>query len=65
MTLIYNNKVKEVFGVISENKLVITCHKGLKDGEEHRAIGRHFTFLVNQFGLDSHKGIGCKSTKIT
>ena len=62
VTLINDNKVKEVTRVLAKGVLLaIIRHKGLEDGEEDGTVGGNLAAFLHAAGCDAHQGILLKA----
>ena len=65
VALVYDDKVEEVFGVLSEVwRIVRAAHKGLEDGEEDAAVSGHTAVLGDTAWLDALHGIFLESAEV-
>ena len=65
MTLIDDNQVEEILGVLPEVwRIIRPAHKRLEDGEEDAAVSGHLTILGYRSGLDSYHRILLKPAKV-
>ena len=64
MTLIDDDKIKIVFGILAKiGRIIRAAHKGLEDGKKDAAVGGHAAIFANLAGIDAHQGVFRKSVE--